>query len=103
MLLKSTLRTHSILESEFVAELNLTCKTTTANYDIYIPFVERGLQLINAGGHLTYILPHKFFTTKYGEKLRHLITEGKLTLSEIINFGDNQVFGEANLIHVFLP
>jgi hypothetical protein len=61
------------------------------NYDIYVAFVERGLQLLNKSGRLGYILPHKFFNAKYGEPLRGLISEGK-HLSEVVNFGDEQVF-----------
>ena len=32
------------------------------NYDIYVAFVERALQLLNASGKLGFILPHKFST-----------------------------------------
>lgn len=64
------------------------------NYDIYVVFVEKGLSLLRKGGRLGYILPHKFFNAKYGEPLRGLIAEGK-HLSEIIHFGDQQVFDGA--------
>jgi hypothetical protein len=36
------------------------------NYDIYVVFVERALQLLNDRGRMGYILPHKFFQAKYG-------------------------------------
>ncbi len=61
------------------------------NYDIYVVFVERGLQLLNERGLLGYILPHKFFNAKYGEPLRGLIANGE-HLSKIVHFGDQQVF-----------
>ncbi len=61
------------------------------NYDIYVVFVERGLSLLNKNGRLGYILPHKFFNAKYGAPVRELIAEGK-HLSEIVHFGDEQVF-----------
>jgi type I restriction-modification system DNA methylase subunit len=38
-----------------------------------------------------YILPHKFFNAQYGKNLRQLITQGK-HLSEVVHFGDQQVF-----------
>lgn len=63
----------------------------TGNYDIYVVFVERGLELLNKNGLLGYILPHKFFNSKYGEATRKLIAEGK-HLSHVVHFGDNQVF-----------
>ena len=61
------------------------------NYDIYVVFVERGLDLLNRSGRLGYILPHKFFNAKYGQPVRELISSGK-HLSEIVHFGDEQVF-----------
>ncbi len=64
------------------------------NYDIYVVFAERGLGLLNKNGRLGYILPHKFFNAKYGAPLRELISEGK-HLSEIVHFGDEQVFAGA--------
>ncbi len=64
------------------------------NYDIYVLFVERGLSLLNKHGKLGYILPHKFFNAQYGEPLRQLIASGK-QLSEVVHFGDQQVFENA--------
>jgi type I restriction-modification system DNA methylase subunit len=61
------------------------------NYDVYVVFVERGLELLNKNGRLGYILPHKFFNTNYGAPLRELISKGK-HLSEIVHFGDEQIF-----------
>ena len=64
------------------------------NYDIYVVFVERGLELLNQRGRLGYILPHKFFNAKYGEPLRDLIEKGRY-LSHVVHFGDQQVFERA--------
>jgi len=61
------------------------------NYDIYVLFVEKALQLLSQEGRLGFILPHKFFNAKYGEGLRRVIAEGK-HLSEIVHFSDQQVF-----------
>jgi len=64
------------------------------NYDIYVVFVERGLSLLNKRGQLGYILPHKFFNAQYGEPLRALLAESQ-SLSEIVHFGDKQIFEQA--------
>ena len=64
------------------------------NYDIYVVFVEKGLSLLNKRGRQGFILPHKFFNTKYGEPLRGLIAKGK-HLSHIVHFGHQQVFDGA--------
>ena len=61
------------------------------NYDIYVVFVEKGLELLNANGALGFILPHKFFNAKYGEPLRELLSKND-NLSNIVYFGDQQVF-----------
>ena len=64
------------------------------NYDIYVVFVEKALELLNERGRLGYILPHKFFNAQYGAPLRGLIAEGK-HLAEVVHFGDQQVFAGA--------
>lgn len=61
------------------------------NYDIYVVFVEKGLGLLNRKGCLGFILPHKFFNSQYGAPLRGILSAGK-HLSEIVHFGDRQVF-----------
>jgi hypothetical protein len=64
------------------------------NYDIYVVFVERALELLNERGRMGYILPHKFFQARYGEPLRGRIAAGR-HLAEIVHFGDRQVFAGA--------
>jgi len=64
------------------------------NYDVYLVFVERGLDLLNEKGLLGFILPHKFFNAKYGQPLRSLIADGRC-LDKIVHFGDEQVFENA--------
>lgn len=61
--------------------------STKGNYDIYIVFVEKAIELLNNNGISGYILPHKFFTAQYGIPLRNLISE-KRNLKKIIHFGD---------------
>jgi type I restriction-modification system DNA methylase subunit len=68
------------------------------NYDVYVVFVERGLQLLKSTGNLAFILPHKFFNAQYGEPLRALIARGRY-LSHVVHFGDQQVFpGQTNYV-----
>jgi hypothetical protein len=64
------------------------------NYDIYVVFIERGLSLLNDKGLVGFIVPHKFFTAKYGESIRRLISSGN-HLSHTVHFGDKQVFENA--------
>ena len=64
------------------------------NYDVYVVFVERGLQLLAQRGRLGFILPHKFFNARYGEALREMVAEGR-HLSHVVHFGHQQVFDGA--------
>ncbi|MBI4615009.1 MAG: Eco57I restriction-modification methylase domain-containing protein [Planctomycetes bacterium] len=75
------------------------CKKTYSvaakgNYDIYVVFIEKGLELLKPRGRLGYICPNKFFNAQYGEALRRLIAGGR-HLADVIHFGDNQVFAGA--------
>ena len=68
------------------------------NYDLYVVFVERGMQLLKSTGNLAYILPHKFFNAQYGEPLRKLLAKGK-HLRHVVHFGNQQVFpGATNYV-----
>lgn len=61
------------------------------NYDIYVVFIERALELLAPTGLLGFICPHKFWQAKYGEGLRKIIADGK-HLRSVIDFADQQVF-----------
>ncbi len=67
--------------------------TLESRGDIYSLFVERGLHLLKDGGLLSYILPNKWMKVGYGKPLRQLFLESNLT--EVIDFGDNQIFADA--------
>ncbi len=65
------------------------------NFDLYVAFVEQGLQLMGPAGRMGYILPHKFFNAKYGQALRGLVTQGD-HLDAVVHFGHQQVFDGAS-------
>lgn len=70
--------------------------TQTANFDLYLPFVERGLALLAPGGRLGYIAPNLWPTAKYGEGLRRLVVAGR-QLDRWLDFRSHQVFDEATI------
>ena len=80
------------LEVEFYKHGYTTA--SKGNYDIYVVFVERGLDLLNEHGQMGFILPSKFFSTDYGQILRQSITDRK-ALVKVIDFGPAQVFEKA--------
>jgi type I restriction-modification system DNA methylase subunit len=68
----------------------------SGNFDIYVCFIERGLQLLNANGIFGYICPNKFFQSEYGQETRQLLSEGR-NVSHLVNFGHLQIFSQATI------
>ena len=67
----------------------VTAQTDTL--DKYYLFIEKGLALLNDGGMLGYIAPHKFMNIKSGAKLRELLSANS-NVKKILHFGTHQVF-----------
>lgn len=84
-----TLKKQSYAQVEFFKTYFKTAGK--GNYDIYVLFNERTLELLSNNGLMGYIQPHKFFNAEYGENLREMLTSNK-SIYEIINFTDQQVF-----------
>ena len=87
------LKEWAALEVDFYKQQYVSA--SKGNYDIYVVFVEKGLDLLRKDGHLGFILPHKFFNSQYGESVRRLIAEGKY-LEKIVHFGDQQIFSKVS-------
>lgn len=74
-------------------ELNGYRSAQTGNFDLYLPFIEKGLSLLNEKGRLGYIAPSLWTVNEYGEGLRKLIAERR-NLERWIDFKSFQVFEE---------
>lgn len=70
-------------------------QSATANYDIYALFMERSFDLINTKGVVSYILPHKFLVTDFGEGIRQFFKD-KTAVESILHFGSEMVFADAS-------
>jgi hypothetical protein len=68
--------------------------TRTGNFDLYLPFIEKGISLLNEKGRLGYIAPSVWTTNEYGEGLRDVIAAGR-HLDRWVDFKSFQVFDEA--------
>lgn len=66
----------------------------TGNFDLYLPFIEKGLQLLNDKGRLGYIAPSLWTVNDYGAGLRNLIVNGR-NLDRWLDFKSHQIFEEA--------
>jgi len=62
-------------------------------FDIYIPFLELGVGLIQDSGKLGFINPNLFIQREYGKKIRELIVK-ETKIAQILDFGDSGVFSD---------
>ncbi len=72
--------------------------TATGTWDLYIPFWERAIQLLNHNGIATLITPNKWFSTRYGKRLREA---ARPMLWQILDYSDFRAFqnmGVASLV-----
>jgi len=68
--------------------------TAFAHYDLYIPFFEKGIELLKNSGTLAYITPNKYLTKRYGIKLREFLLEN-VCLLEMIDTSQAKTFDAA--------
>ena len=68
--------------------------TQSGNFDLYLPFIEKAITLLNEHGRLGYIASSLWVTNEYGQGLRNFIAEGR-NLDRWIDFKSYQVFEEA--------
>lgn len=66
-------------------------KVVSGNVDLYIPFYQIGIELLNRTGRLGYISPNTFLQSVNGRSLRNYIRDQKLSM-KIINFKETQTF-----------
>jgi len=59
--------------------------------DLAIPFIEKGIRLLNEDGHLGYIVQKRFFKTEYGEELRRIISCNNL-LERVFDYKETNLF-----------
>jgi len=69
-------------------------ETASGSFDVYLPFIERGVKLLEPAGRLGYIVPSKWQKLEFGARLRQWFADEGL-VDELIDFGDAQVFGAA--------
>lgn len=68
--------------------------TQTGNFDLYLPFIEKGISLLNPKGRMGFIAPSLWLVNEYGEGLCRLVHENQF-LDRWVDFKSFQVFEEA--------
>lgn len=60
------------------------------NWDIYVVFIEKGIQLAKQNGVITYIIPNKLVAAPYAQTIRRQMSE--LQIKELRNYSNVKVF-----------
>jgi len=68
--------------------------TQVGNFDLYLPFIEKGISLLRPEGCMGYIAPNVWMVNEYGRALRQWLKQHQ-HLDRWIDFKSYQVFEEA--------
>ncbi len=68
--------------------------TQTGNFDLYLPFIEKGISLLKPDGRMGYIAPNVWVKNEYGAALRAKLKKNR-NLDRWIDFKNYQIFDEA--------
>jgi hypothetical protein len=68
--------------------------TQTGNFDMYLPFIEKGVELLNSSGKMGYIAPNVWMVNEYGAGIRRKLKRTR-RLEKWVDFKSFQVFSEA--------
>lgn len=94
--LQNFVKVHADMAAWLVSNASGYESTSTGNFDLYLPFIEKGLALLNGDGRMGYVAPNLWPTLEYGEGLRGLIHKGR-HLEKWLDFRSFQVFEEATV------
>lgn len=75
--------------SLYIKSTYKSCKN--GKIDLSIPFIERGLSLLNERGMLSFIVQKRFFKTEYGKGIRKLLTDNNL-IASIYDYSETDLF-----------
>ena len=68
--------------------------TQSGNFDMYLPFIEKGIRILKPEGRMGYIAPNVWMVNEYGKPLRQLIRRTR-SLDRWLDFKSHQIFDEA--------
>lgn len=88
----SRLQTQSTSDEKLISELKKNyLSARDGSFDLYIPFIEKGLSLLNPAGQLGFILPNTLLTVKYANGIRNLLAQDE-NVKSIVNFKQFKAF-----------
>jgi len=80
-----------VFEEDIKKKYEIAFPTFKRNNDIYVAFMELGVNLLSDGGLLTYINPNTYQNGDYFIRIRQLLAT-RLSIIEILDFKNHEVF-----------
>lgn len=84
--------------SSYKPYLKKTYKCFSSSADLYIYFLEQGLELLKQGGRLGYITSGTFARTSFAAPFRAWLPK-VARFEKVVNFGENQPFEDAEMVY----
>jgi len=75
-------------------QVRVQFESTSGGFDLFVPFMERGCQLLRRGGSLSYIVPNKVLSAEYAKALRRYFSQ-HMTLLSLTDLSHIPVFKTA--------
>lgn len=82
---------HEPLQVAYFQEHSPFRSARSYNFDKYLLFIERAVDLLKTEGRFGFVVPHRFMSTLPGQAVRELLSESR-HVTEIVHFGQEQVF-----------
>lgn len=73
-------------------------KSAKGNWDIFIIFIERGIDLLKKDGTISYIVPNKLISADYSKELREIMNKNRII--ELRDYSSVDVFKDADVYPV---
>ncbi|MFQ6084483.1 MAG: Eco57I restriction-modification methylase domain-containing protein, partial [Candidatus Aminicenantia bacterium] len=89
------------LEENVRIYLMRSYETAIKRFDIYIAFLEKGIQLLKNHGRISYIIPYPFLNQNYAELLRKKILSS-CRIETIVDFSEQKVFEDVTIRNCIL-
>jgi SAM-dependent methyltransferase len=81
---------------EYIKRLRHRFHTARGNFDVYVAFLERALELLRPGGRCGIIIPNKWATLDYARPLRELLLS-QTTIEHVVDLSSQRVFAGASV------
>jgi hypothetical protein len=82
-----------LMETRSADGAPLYASARTGNFDLYLPFIEKGVDLLRPEGRMGFIAPNVWMMNEYGQGLRAAVKHGR-SLDRWVDFKSFQVFDE---------